>query len=278
MTTLRPLFPGFLEKHPLPSGSCDRLRGPEHTQGETLSTYYMSKAQALTAHTRKRSGSGALNSLRREGLIPAVVYGKTQPSFNVRLSRKEVETVLYRTAAEQILVNLTIEDLGETKLALVQDVQHDPLTGTITHLDFHAIREDEIIHASVPLELIGEPAGVKAGGLLEHLFHKLEIKCLPKDLPEVIQADVSGLELNASLHVRELTLPPGVKIIADPSVIVAMVSEPKVAAEPVAEAAAEPAAVDAKAATAAPAAGKAVGDAKAGEAKAAAPAKPAGKK
>ena len=242
----------------------------------------MSKAQALTAHTRQRSGSGALTSLRAEGLIPAVVYGKTQPSFNVRLSRKEVETVLHHSASEQILVNLTIEDLNETKLALIQDVQHNPLTGMITHIDFHAIREDEIIHANVPLELIGDAAGVKAGGLLEHLFHSLEIKCLPKDLPDSIQADVTGLELNASLHIRELVLPPGVKIVADGNIIVAMVSEPKVAVEPVVAAAAAAPAADAKGAKAAPAAAAKAGAAKAGDAKAApakaAPAKPAGKK
>jgi large subunit ribosomal protein L25 len=217
----------------------------------------MSKAQALTAHTRKRSGSGALNSLRREGLIPGVVYGKTESSFNVRLNRREVETVLHKSASEQILVNLTIEDLNQTKLALIQDVQHNPLTGHITHLDFHAIREDEIIHASVPLDLIGEPVGVKTGGgLLEHLFHTLEIKCLPKDLPDAITADVSGLELNQSLHLRDVKMPEGVKPVADGSVIVALVSEPKVAAEPTPAAAAAPA--DAKA-----------GDAKAGDAKAA---------
>ena len=241
----------------------------------------MSKAQALTAHTRKRSGSGALNSLRGEGLIPAVVYGKTQPSFNVRLSRKEVETVLQHSASEQILINLTIEDLNETKLALIQDVQHNPLTGKITHLDFHAIREDEIIHANVPLELIGDALGVKAGGLLEHLFHTLEIKCLPKDLPDSIQADVSGLELNASLHIRELVLPPGVKIVADGNIIVAMVSEPKVAVEVVAATTAAPAADAKGGAKAAPAADAKGAPAKGGDAKApakAAAAKPAGKK
>lgn len=230
----------------------------------------MSKAQALTAHTRKRSGSGALNSLRREGLIPGVVYGKTQESFNVRLNRREVETVLNKSASEQILVNLTIEDLKETKLALIQDVQHNPLTGHITHLDFHAIREDEVIHASVPLELVGEAVGVKSGGgLLEHLFHTLEIKCLPKDLPDVIQADVSGLELNGALHLRDVKMPEGVRPVADGNVIVAMVSEPKVVAEVTPAAAAAPA--DAKAGDAKAA------DAKAGDAKAAA-AKPAGKK
>jgi large subunit ribosomal protein L25 len=235
----------------------------------------MSKAQALTAHTRKRSGSGALNSLRKEGLIPGVVYGKTQESFNVRLNRKEVETVLHHSAAEQILVNLTIEDLNQTVLALIQDVQHNPLTDTITHLDFHAVREDEIIHANIPLELVGEALGVKSGGLLEHLIHNLEIKCLPKDLPEVIQVDVSNLELNGSLHIRELTLPEGVKPVAHGDVMVAMVSEPKVVAEVAPAAEAAPAAADAKAAAA-----KGAAPAKAGDAKAApaAAAKPAGGK
>lgn len=234
----------------------------------------MSKAHTLTAHTRKRSGSGALTSLRSEGLIPGVVYGKTQPSFNVRLNRKEVETVLHHSAAEQILVNLTIEDLNETKLALIQDVQHNPLTGTIIHLDFHAVKEDEIIHANVPLELVGEAAGVKSGGLLEHLFHTLQIRCLPKDLPEVIYADVSGLEIDGSLHIRELTLPDGVKAVPDGNIVVAMVSEPKVVVEAVPETvAAAPA--DAKAA--APAKGAPAPDAKAAPAKAA-PAKPAAKK
>lgn len=231
----------------------------------------MSKAQALTAHTRKRSGSGALNSLRREGLIPGVVYGKTQPAFNVRLNRREVETLLHKTASEQILVNLTIEDLKETKLALIQDVQHNPLSGHITHLDFHAIREDEVIHANVPLELVGEPVGVKSGGgLLEHLFHTLEIKCLPKDLPDAIQADVSALELNGALHLRDVQMPEGVKPVASGDVIVAMVSEPKVAAETTPAAAPADAKADAKGGAAK------AGDAKGGDAKA--PAKPAGKK
>src|SRR5690606_32537780 len=124
----------------------------------------MSKHHALKAHSRKRSGSGALNSLRREGLIPAVVYGKGLENVNIRLNRKDVEHVLNNTVSKQILVDLTLEDLNETNLALIQDVQHDPLTGNILHVDFHAIREDEFLLASVPLHLTGEAAGAKAGG------------------------------------------------------------------------------------------------------------------
>ncbi|MDB6134660.1 MAG: ribosomal rRNA E-loop binding protein Ctc/L25/TL5 [Verrucomicrobiales bacterium] len=211
----------------------------------------MAKISPLTAHTRKRSGSGAINSLRREGLIPGVVYGKEVESFNVRLRAKEVENILHHSVSEHILVNLTIEDTTETKLALIQDVQHNPLTGAILHVDFHSIREDEKIHSNVPLELTGESAGAKAGGLLEHLVHNLSIACLPKDLPEKIEVDVSGLEINGALHVNELKLPEGVTTSLGGTVVVARVAEPRVVI--VEEAAAAPAAKGKGKAKAAPA-------------------------
>ncbi len=218
----------------------------------------MSKAHSLTSNTRKRSGSGALTSLRAEGLIPAVIYGKGVKNTNIRLSRKAVETVLHHSASEHILVNLTVDDQPTPTLALIQAVQHNALSGKIIHIDFHAIREDEFIHAKIPLELVGESVGVKAGGLLEHLIHSLQIKCLPKDLPETIQVDVSHLEINASMHVNEIKMPAGVKSGIAGEIIIAMVSEPKVAVEVAAPAAAAPAkgakAAPAKAAAAAPAA------------------------
>lgn len=198
----------------------------------------MSKTQQLTAHTRKRSGTGALNQLRREGLIPAVVYGKHQKSLNLRLNRKEVLSVLHHSVSEQILVSLVIEDTKETKLALLQDVQHNPLTGAILHMDFHAVREDEIIHAHVPIELVGEAAGVKAGGLLEFLTHSLNITCLPLDLPEKVTLDITTLGLNETMHVSDLVLPKGVKAEADGGIVVVLVAELRGgAAEPVTPAA-----------------------------------------
>ena len=198
----------------------------------------MAKTQILKAHTRKRSGSGPLNRLRKEGLIPAVVYGKQQPSVNIRLERKAVLSVLSHSVSEQILVSLEIEDTKETLLALIQDVQHNPLTGAILHMDFHAVREDEIIHAHVPIELVGDAAGVKAGGLLEFLTHSLNITCLPLDLPEKITLDITELGLGGALHVRELQLPSGVKAEADGDIVVVLVAELRGgAAEPAADAA-----------------------------------------
>ncbi|MES2708536.1 MAG: 50S ribosomal protein L25 [Verrucomicrobiota bacterium] len=220
----------------------------------------MAKISPLTAHTRKRSGSGALNSLRREGLIPGVIYGKTQESFNIRLRAKEVETILHSSVSEHILVNITVEDTNETKLALIQDVQHNPLTGAILHVDIHVIREDEKIHATVPLELTGDSAGAKAGGLVEHLVHNLSIACLPKDLPEKIEVDVTNLEINGAFHVNELKLPEGVTTGLGGGVVVVLVAEPRVAEEVVVAAAPvkgkKGKAAPAKPAAAAPAAAK----------------------
>ena len=199
----------------------------------------MAKTSALTAHTRKRSGSGALTSLRAEGLIPGIVYGKGVPASNIRLNRKDLETVLHGSVSEHILVDLTIEDTKETRLALIQDVQHNPLNGNILHVDFHAIREDEVIHSTVPLDLTGECVGAKAGGLVEHLVHKIAITCLPKDLPESIHLDISSVEIGGALHTKELALPKGVITHLGADVVLMLVAAPRVV-EVVAVAAVDP--------------------------------------
>jgi large subunit ribosomal protein L25 len=199
----------------------------------------MAKTHALSANTRKRSGSGALTSLRAEGLIPGVVYGKDLPAANIRLNRKTLETVLHHSVSEHILVNLTLDDAASPTLALIKDVQHDPLNGNVLHVDFHAIRESDVIHSIVPLELTGECVGAKAGGLVEHLVHNLHISCLPKDLPDQIHVDISAIEIGGSLHTRELTLPAGVTTQLGAEVVIMLVAAPRVV-EVVAVAAVDP--------------------------------------
>jgi large subunit ribosomal protein L25 len=137
-------------------------------------------------------------------------------------------------------VNLQID--GAKQLALVQEVQHDHLKGGITHVDFHAIKEDEEIHAAIPVVLFGEAAGAKFGGMLELLLHNLEVRCLPKDLPEKITIDISHLNVGEGVHISDLKLPEGVRAKLDGHVIVAHVEKPKVE-----EAAPAAAAADAKA-------------------------------
>ncbi|MEZ5330390.1 MAG: 50S ribosomal protein L25/general stress protein Ctc [Verrucomicrobiales bacterium] len=189
----------------------------------------MSKTHHLKVNTRKRSGSGALKAMRREGFVPAVVYGAEQESINLKIGAKSFNSLLHGSASEQILVNLEIEEEGTTKLALIQDVQHDPLSGNVLHVDFHAVRENELIHASVPVELIGDSAGVKKGGLLDQQIHSLEIQCLPKDLPERVEGDISSIDLGEAFHVSQLTFPAGVTATLEGDVVVALVAAPRVA-------------------------------------------------
>lgn len=206
----------------------------------------MAKILDLTAQPRTVSGTGAVNRLRKSGLTPAVVYGSKVAAANVQVDTKTFSKILQGSASDNILVSLKLAT-GE-QLALVQEVQHDHLRGGITHVDFHAIAYDEEIHAEVPVEIVGEAPGLKFGGLVEAIHHTLEVRCLPKDLPERITVDVSSLELNKSIHVSEVKLPEGVRAKLAGDVVVVMCVEPKVEAEP------EPAAA---AAAAAPAAAKA---------------------
>lgn len=205
----------------------------------------MSQRSTLQVAPRKRSGTGALKRLRREGLVPAVVYGKKFDNVNLKVDAKSLRDLLARSNSENILVDLQIEGAG-MQLALIQAVTHNPLSGNIVHIDFHAIKEDEKIHARVPVRLTGESAGVKLGGLLEHQIHTLEIHCLPKDLPEAIIYDVSDLNTGDFVHIRELAFPDGVQPKLAGDIIVIHIAEPRVSVEPAATAAA---AGDAKAAT-----------------------------
>ena len=188
----------------------------------------MAKPQTLKAEERARTGSGVLKQMRREGYIPSVIYGGGIENQNVKVHGKTFTDMLNHSASDSFLVNLEVEG-GSTQLAFLQDVQHDQLSGTILHVDFLAVDDKTEITANLPLELEGEPVGVKAGGLLEQMLHSLEIQCLPKDLPEVITADVTSLEVSDALHIGEITFPEGVKPALNEDVVVALVAKTRVA-------------------------------------------------
>ena len=198
----------------------------------------MAKQVKLTAQPRPGLGRPAVRKLKQAGLVPAVVYGAKQQPIHLQLNAREVKTVLSRATGEHFLVELAIGEGTEatSRLALIQEVQHHPLRGDVLHVDFHAVSEDEMLHASVPVETTGEPVGVKtSGGLLELSMHALAVECLPRDLPEIIRIDVSALGLNDAIHIRDLQLPAGVSVRGlDGDLTVVRVAPPTVAVEPVA--------------------------------------------
>jgi large subunit ribosomal protein L25 len=201
----------------------------------------MAKQVKLSARTRERIGGSIANKLRREGLVPAVVYGGKDKPQSLQVAAREITTLLSHARGENILVELEIENEGAktSRMALIQEVQHEPLSGGIVHVDFHAINMNEVLNTFVPIEWRGEPKGVKnSGGILEQSLRSLDIECLPKDLPEVVSVDVSGLDVGDSIHVRHLMLPEGVKALDDADLTVFLVAAPAVVEEPAPAAAA----------------------------------------
>ena len=199
----------------------------------------MAKQLKLTAQTRLTSGRTAVKKIKKQGLVPAVVYGGHDKPLNLTLNAREITRLLAHATSEHFLVDLEINDGGTTtnRLALIQEVQHDAIRRDVLHVDFHAVRADEKLHSQIPVETTGEPAGVKNfGGILEINMHSIEVECLPKDLPESIQLDVSALGVGDSIHIKHLQLPEGVTARADGELTVVRVAAPKVEIEPVATA------------------------------------------
>ncbi len=184
----------------------------------------MAKKTSLKAAPRLRTGSGPLNQMRREGWIPSVIYGKGTENINLKVDAKTFADLLAHSSSENILVNLEIEGHG-TRLAFLQSIQHDSLSGVTLHADFRSIDETTPITAHLPTHLNGESAGVKAGGLIEHYIHAIEITCLPNDLPDTLEVDISGLHIGDSLHIGEVSYPTGVKPTQAADVVVAHVGK-----------------------------------------------------
>ena len=188
----------------------------------------MSQKTNLKAAIRNRTGSGRLNQMRKEGWLPSVMYGLGKENKNLKVDLRTFVDVLAHSTSENILVNLEIEGAGQS-LAFLQAVQHHSITGAPIHADFRAIDENTEIVAHVPLRLEGEPVGVKnGGGVLEHNVHSMEIRCLPNDLPSLLHADVTSLEIGDSLHIGDLKLPSGVVATHAASVVVAHLGKPRV--------------------------------------------------
>ncbi|MFN0066307.1 MAG: 50S ribosomal protein L25 [Limisphaerales bacterium] len=201
------------------------------------------KAVSLTAYPRKLSGRNAVKMVRSAGRVPAVAYGRLHAAQNLELDSRQLDAVIHHSVSENILVDLTVEaDARPTRLALVQDVQHDPLDGHVIHVDLHEVARDERVIINVPLESRGEPVGVKSGGgVLEHVVFKVKVRALPADLPEAVVVDVTALEINQTLHLSELPPIPGVEFLGSKDLPVFSVAAPRTEAEPAADAAAAPA-------------------------------------
>jgi len=229
----------------------------------------------LVAEFRETQGKGASRRLRHDGKVPAILYGGHSEARALTLSHQKLLIMLDNERFYSTILSLKVGD--QTQAAILKDVQRHPFKNAIVHVDFQRVEDNQKIRISIPLHFVGAAVspGVKSqGGIVSHMRNEVDVSCLPKDLPEFIEVDLSGLSLNESIHLSQLKIPPGVDLPTlakeDPAVVAIhspRAEEPE--QTPVAGAAAEGAA-------AAPAAAAAVagGDA----AKAAAPAKADAKK
>jgi large subunit ribosomal protein L25 len=198
------------------------------------------KSVLLNAAPRVLGRRAGAKALREGGRIPAVIYGRQAPPQNLEVNAKEMEDLIHHSVSENLLVDLAVKDDARPKrLALVQEVQHYALTGKVLHVDFHEVAENEKVTIMVPVETVGEAEGVKTeGGVLEHVLFKVKVRALPKDLPELITADVSHLKIGQAIHLGELQAPAGVELIGDKGMAVIAIAAPRTEEEEAAELAA----------------------------------------
>jgi large subunit ribosomal protein L25 len=198
----------------------------------------------LISEYRASSGKGVSRRLRAQGRVPAVLYGHSDEPVKISIDEQDFRRVL-RVQGETAIIGLSVE--GEVKKdcdAIIKEIQQHPASGEILHVDFQHIRRDEKLKIEVPLVLLGEPLGVKEmGGVLEHGPRELVIRCFPRDIPERIEVDVSGLKMHDAIHVREIAARnPGFEFLDAPGTTLAIVVPSRIEEEAPKPAAAEEAA------------------------------------
>ena len=220
----------------------------------------MAEEVDLIAENREDMGKGASRRLRRQGLVPAIIYGAGRPPRALAFDHNKVLKQLESESFYSSVLNIKVGD--KSQAAILKDLQRHPAKRQILHMDFQRIVEDEAIRMNVPIHFLGEDVapGVKlGGGKVSHLMTDVEVTCLPKDLPEFLEVDVSALELDGMLHLSDIKLPSGVEIpelAQGPEHDQAIVAIHVIKAAPVEEAAPEEAAEPEEAAPAAEAEGE----------------------
>ena len=178
----------------------------------------------LKALVREGTGKGASRRTRSSGRVPAIVYGRGMEPMSISVDRREFVTALLTDAGMNVLLDIEID--GDTTLALTRELQRDPVRGTLLHADFVKIDRTQEVEVEVPVHLVGDSPGVKEGGVLENPLFQLHVRSLPGNVPESIDADISGLAIGDALRVADLAAGRDYEILNDPDAVVASVAAP----------------------------------------------------
>ncbi len=187
---------------------------------------------SLSATRRTGTGKGNARSLRRDGQIPAVIYGHARESQSLAVSARDLEKLLSHISAANSVVELAVE--GTTSRALIREIQRHPFKRVILHVDFQELVAGEKMTVRVPLRLIGTPVGVRlGGGIIDHTLRELTISVDPAQMPSQIEVDITDLELGQSIHVSGVKVPAGVTVLDEPGAAVVVIATPRAAVEAV---------------------------------------------
>lgn len=182
---------------------------------------------ALTAQVREKAGKGVARSLRRNNMVPAVLYshGKSMP---IAMGDKEMRNVLNTEGGEHALISLKLDGAADKsdRMALIKDYQVDPVKGNLIHVDLMEVAMDEKVKVSVAVHITGTSIGVKEGGIFQYGLRELDVECLPHQIPDSIEVDITPLKVNESVHVRDIQVAEGIKIITDADATLATIQPP----------------------------------------------------
>ena len=184
----------------------------------------------LSAQIRDKKGKGAARKLRKEKKVPAILYGPETAPLMLTVKQSDMEGILKKTMSENVILSLEIKTNGksDTRTVMLKELQTDILKDRIIHVDFHEITMDTELTVEIPITLIGTPIGATNGGILQNIRRELTVSCLADKLIEKIEVDVSALDIGDSLHVKDIKIPEGIRILEEEQVTVAVVSAPTV--------------------------------------------------
>lgn len=192
----------------------------------------MTISKSLNATKRDGAGKGVARKLRQGGRVPAVMYGKDMDPVHLSIDAMEAGHLFRAISVENTIVDLVVEGEKEVFPTLVREIQAHAFKNELIHVDFLRIQKGVAVDVDVPIELIGNPVGVKTqGGNLEHLLHDLPVRCIPSLIPTSIQVDVSALEMDGAIRVSDLQLPDGVEVTFDDDRTICLITQPRAAAE-----------------------------------------------
>ncbi len=184
----------------------------------------------IKASTRTTKGNGPARSMRRQGRIPAILYGRDTEPLMLSVDKKELETTIKQGAVGRSLYSLVIDDGKQTKAAMVKELQTHPVSDEILHVDFYAVDMQRKVRVNVPVVTTGKSKGVELGGMLQIIRREVEVLCLPDRIPESLVVDITDLDLGDSLHVKDIPLGEDIEIPADVNFTVLTILSPKVEA------------------------------------------------